>query len=264
MCLGIFCIMKKKNPYKTKQGYLQSPYRHLGVNNDVPISEADHIQKLVEEAQELDDKIAGEFELFDLIGEILDYRFGFVRMGLLAYKIKYFRLYKEVSSSFHGFCQQYFHKGADYVDKLIQASSDVLELIANGFGEILPQNEAQVRSLRSSAKKAGVDIVEAWQFVCDRYKHQPWEITYKTINTAICGEIREEPDTLTKVVLPIALVDKIQKLAIKAGMGFTEYLEELFQVIEKSYNLLDIKQEERWQEEELERQPYYEMRSNST
>ena len=253
----------KKNPYKVKQGYLQSPYRHLGIDNDVPISDEDHIQKLLNEAYNLDDKIAGDFELFDLIGEILDYRFGFVRTGLLAYKIKYFRLYKEVSSSFHKFCQQYFHKGADYIDKLIQAASDILELISHGFGAILPQNEVQVRSLRSSAKKAGVDIVEAWQFVCDRYKNEPWKITYKTINTAICGEIPEEPNTLTKVVLPIALVEKIQKLAIKAGMGFTEFLEDLFDAVQKSYNLLDKKQLERWEEEEEANQDYYKMRSDS-
>lgn len=253
----------KKNLYKTKQGYLQSPYRHLGIDNDVPISEADHVQKLLDEAEELDSKIAGDFELFDLVGEILDYRFGFVRTGLLAYKIKYFKLYKEVSSSFHGFCQQYFHRGADYIDKLIQAASDVLELISHGFGAILPQNEAQVRSLRSSAKKAGVDIVEAWQFVCDRYQKEPWKITHKTINTAICGDIPEEPNTLTKVVLPIALVEKVQKLAIKAGMGFTEFLLDLFQVAEKSYNLIDKKHQERWQEEEEANQDYYEMRSNS-
>ena len=253
----------KKNPYKTKQGYLQSPYRHLGIDNDVPISDADHIQKLLVEAIALDEKIAGDFELFDLLGQMQDYRLGFVRLGLYAFQVKKFKLYKEVSSSFHRFCQEYFHKGADYVDKLIQASSDVLELISHGFGEILPQNEAQARSLRSSAKKAGVDIVEAWQFVCDRYKKEPWKITHKTIKDAICGEIPEEPPTLTKVVLPIALVDKIQRLALKASKGFSEFLLDLFQVTEKSYNLSYKKKQERWEEEEEANQAYYEMRSNS-
>lgn len=262
MCLGVFCIMKK-NPYKIKQGYLQSPYRHLSIDNDVPISKADHIQKLLDEAIALDEKIAGDFELFDLLGAMQDYRLGFVRIGLYAFQLKKFKLYKEVSSSFHKFCQEYFHKGADYVDKLIQAASDVLELISHGFGEILPQNEAQARSLRSSAKKAGTDIVEAWQFVCDRYQEQPWKITHKTINTAICGEVPEEPNTLTKVVLPIVLVDKVQKLAIKAGMGFTEFLLDLFQIAEKSYNLTDKKRQERWEEEEEINQEYYKTRFDS-
>ena len=236
-CVWVFFDVMKKNPYKVRQGFLQSPYRHLGIDNDVPISEADHIRKLLDEAQELDDKIAGDFELFDLLGQMQDYRLGFVRIGLYAFQIKKFKLYKEVSSSFHNFCQQYFHKGADYINKLIEAADMCLELISHGFGEILPCCESQCRELGRSAKKAGVDIVEAWQFVCDKYKNEPWKITYKTINTAICGDIPEEPNTLTKVVLPIALVDKIQKLAIRAEMGFTEFLEDLFQVVEKSYNL---------------------------
>lgn len=237
------------NPYKVKKGYLNSPFRHLGIDNDVPISEEDHVQKLLYEAQELDDKIAGDFELFDLLGQMQDYRLGFCYIGLYAFQIKKFKLYKELSNTFHDFCKEYFHKGADYVNLLIEAASDVLELISNGYGEILPANESQVRSLRTSAKKAGVDIVRGWQYVCDRYKHQPWKITYKTINTAICGEIPEEPQTLTKVVLPVLLVEFIQKLASRAKMGFTEYLEDVLGAPKNTDNLSDKVKNERWEED---------------
>ncbi len=183
-----------------------------------------------------------------------------MKAGLTAAKIKFLRLYKDVSTSFHRFCQEYFHRGADYLNLLIQAADTVMELIHHGF-QILPQNEMQCRSLRKAAQKAGCEIAEAWQWVLDNVP--PHQITYKTIAENIVDEEPKDPPTLMEVVMPIALIDAIQARATKAEMGFIEFLEEMFQPVKNADNLSAKLRQERWEEEEEKNQDYYEMRLNS-
>ena len=253
-------MTKAKDPYKIDRSFLASPFRHLYQDNDAEISQASHIQEIIEVAENLDSQIEGDFDLNYLVFQVLDYRFGFVKIGLLAAKIKFLRLYKDVSSSFHRFCQEYFHRGADYLNLLIQAADTVMELIHQGF-TVLPQNEMQCRSLRKAAQKAGCEIAEAWQWVLD--KIPPHKITHKTITDNILGAEPEEPPTLIKVVLPIALVETILRRALEAEMGFTEFLEEMFQPVKNADNLSEKLRQSRWEEEEEKNQDYYEMKMNS-
>ncbi len=237
---------RTKDPYKTDRSFLASPFRHLYQNNDAEISQAGHIQEIIEVAENLEQQIEGDFNLDFLVFQVLDYRLGFVKVGLIAAKVKFLALYKDVSTSFHRFCQEYFHRGADYLNLLIEAADTVMELIAHGF-QLLPQNEAQARALRKAAKKAGCEVYVAWQWVLD--KVPPHKITHKTITDSILGEEPEDPPTLMKVVLPVALVETILRRASEAGMGFAEFLEELFQPVKNTDNLLDKLKLERWEED---------------
>ncbi len=125
---------------------------------------------------------------------------------------------------------------ADYLNLLIQAADTVMELIHHGH-QILPQNEMQCRSLRKAAQKAGCEVHVAWQWVLD--KIPPHKITHKTITDNILGAEPADPPTLMKVVLPIALVETILRRALEAEMGFTEFLEEMFQPVKNADNLIE-------------------------
>ncbi len=245
---------KTKDPYKIEtfgsrcrvRSFLASPFRHLYQDNDVEISQASHIQELIEVAQNLDSQIEGDFDLNYLVFQVLDYRLGYVKIGLIAAKVKFLKLYQNIGTSFHRFCQEYFHRGADYLNLLIQAADTVMELIHHGF-QILPQNEMQSRALRKAAQKAGCEVHVAWQWVLD--KIPPHKITHKTITDNILGTEPEDPPTLIKVVLPIALVETILRRALEAEMGFTEFLEEMFQPVKNADNLSEKLRQSRWEDD---------------
>ncbi len=128
-------MKKTKNPYKTARGFLPNPMNAL-YEEDAEISEAKHIQELVQLAHDLENEIAGGFDLGSLLFQIKDNSLGFVKNGKIAFKIKTLKLYEGVSRTFKQFCQEQLGYSSWYIDRLIRASRVVIELVAAGF-EIL-------------------------------------------------------------------------------------------------------------------------------
>lgn len=210
-----------KNPYKKDPTLLASPFDFLYQRSDAGISSDDAIQKLIDYAIELDDQIAGNFDLRTLVFDIRNNSLSFVRIGLIAFKIKSLKLYKKEYGSFRMFCVQALGITHWQINRTIQASRIVLELIHNGF-EILPRNEAQCREL---SQYVGSELVRVWGEITAEIS--PHKITARSIHEYLHPEeeIEEESTTLK---LPRKLYSCILTLAVDAGMSMIELLEETF------------------------------------
>lgn len=81
-----------KNYYATNPNYLSNPADSLYQIEQ--ISNADHVQDLISEAAFLEDRTEGEFDIEELIGKMKINTLGYVKNGLIAFKIKTLKLYR--------------------------------------------------------------------------------------------------------------------------------------------------------------------------
>ena len=210
-----------KNPYQVDSTILANPFDFLYQQRDVEISRDDAIQELMEYATDLESQIAGDFDLSSLIFEIGHETLSFVRIGLIAFKIKSLKLFKKPYGSFRSFCTQALRVTHWQINRTIQASRIVLELIHNGF-EILPKNEAQCREL---SNYVGSELVRVWGEIIAEIPHH--KITARTIREYLNPEEEIESESTT-IELPKKLYAKIFGLAVDAGMSIVELLEDTF------------------------------------
>jgi hypothetical protein len=210
-----------KNPYKTDSTILANPFDFLYQQSDAGISQDDAIQELIDYAIELDDQIEGDFNLSSLVLDIRNNTLSFVRTGLIAFKIKSLKLYKNQFGSFRMFCLQALGITHWQINRTIQAARIVLELIHNGF-EILPRNEAQCREL---SQYVGTELVRVWREITAEIP--PHQITARSIHEYLnpAEEIESENTTIK---LPRKLYSCLLTLAIDAGMSIVELLEDTF------------------------------------
>ena len=206
--------------YKTNPNYLPNPADPLyQIEN---ISDADHVQNLVEEAARLESQIAGDFDLDELVGKIKINTLGYVKNGLIAFKIKSLRLYKQSCRTFKQFCEEYLRLSTWQVNRNIRAAKVVMELVAHGF-EVLPQCEAQCRALLAHCEE---NLVEAWRSVTSNLPtHQ---ITAKTITNHLCPEAQQTMPNEEKIIVKRDLFNRIYKVALSVGTTIPELLEQIF------------------------------------
>lgn len=210
-----------KNPYKKDPTLLASPFDFLYYQSDIEISQDDAIQELIDYAIGLDDQIEGDFDLGSLVFEIRNNTLSFVRTGLAAFKIKALKLYKNQFGSFRSFCTKALGVTHWQINRTIQASRIVLELIYNGF-EILPRNEAQCREL---SQYVGSELVRVWREITAEIPSH--KITARSIHEYLNPEEEIEEESTT-VKLPRKLYSRILTLAVDAGMSIVELLEDTF------------------------------------
>jgi len=210
-----------KDPYKKDSTILANPFDFLYQQSDTGISADDAIQELIDYATELEDQIEGDFNLGSLVFEIRNNALSFVRTGLIAFKIKALKLYKNQFGSFRSFCTDALGVTHWQINRTIQASRTVLELIHNGF-EILPRNEAQCREL---SQYVGSELVRVWAEITSEIP--PHKITANSIHEYLHPEEEIEEESTT-VKLPRKLYSCIFSLAVDAGMSIVELLEDTF------------------------------------
>ena len=209
------------NPYKINPNYLPNPVDPLYQLEN--ISDADHIQNLIEEAANLESQIAGDFDLDELIGKIKINTLGYVKNGLLAFKIKSLRLYKQSCRTFKQFCQEHLGLSTWQVNRNIRAAKVVMELVAHRF-EILPQCEAQCRALVAHCQE---NLIEAWQSVTENLlTHQ---ITAHSITNHLCPETEKSVPNEEKIIVKRDLFNRIYTVALSVGISIPELLEQIFQ-----------------------------------
>ena len=155
--------MKLKNPYSTNRDFLPNPATALYQAEEVEISNLPWIQEIVEAALNLEDKIEGDFDDLEYFRfQIQNNTFGFVRTGLIAFKIKYFKAYKKIAKTFKRFCEDHLHKSHWMINRVIVAAKVVVDLIAAGFDQ-LPSNEAQCRALMAGCEEDLENLVDEYE-----------------------------------------------------------------------------------------------------
>ncbi len=198
--------------------------------------------------------ISGDFDLAECIGELKREQMSFVRIGLLAYKIKVYRIYKKAYSSFQDFCERALEVSHWQINRTIEAARVVLELAVAGF-EILPKCESQCRPLYKILANFGLEeLLDNWQRVIDSLK--PNQITAKSICEVLGMESKD-----THIRVDRDLAARLQKKAASEGKSVRELLEE---IVEEEDEVEEVEEEKlaNWQtdlellvEEEDAKQP---------
>ncbi len=170
---------RKRNPYRVPRGFVPNPFTPLYHEPDVDPSEDLSVQEILDYALTLEGQIPGDFNLSQVVNEIKNNCLSFVRTGLLAYKVKVYKIYRNVHRNFKEFCEKALGVSHWQINRTIEAARVVVELAQNGF-DILPKCEAQCRPL---AKFTGAQLCANWQSVLDTTP--PHRITGKAINEAL-------------------------------------------------------------------------------
>ena len=236
---------KKSNPYKISKGYVANPYDFLYQDYDVEISDRDDIVTLQNRAIELEEKIEGDFDLDEMTHLIRVNSLAFVEIGLIAFKIRAMRLYKEKYDNFTDYCHIELGRSRSYIDRLIKASAVVLELIRNGFS-VLPKNESQARLL---SYFTGSELIWRWKAIVETIP--PHKITAQSISIFLNGtEETVEPES-EFIQLPRYLSDHISRYALAIGMTLQDFvvmlLEQIFKPAKPKTNWRDFEREYEWQ-----------------
>lgn len=209
------------NLYKTNPKYLPNPADPLYQLENV--SDSDHIQDIIDEASHLESQIAGDFDLDELVGKIKINTLGYVKNGLMAFKIKSLRLYRQSCRTFKQFCEERLGLSTWQVNRNIRAAKVVMELVAHGF-EILPQCEAQCRALLAHCEE---NLVDAWRSVIENLpSHQ---ITAHSITNHLCPERNETVPNEEKIIVKRDLFNRIYTVALSLGTSIPELLQQIFQ-----------------------------------
>ena len=208
---------RKKNPYRAPKGFVPNPFTPLYQEPDVDLSEDLSVQEILDYALTLEDQIPGDFSLSQVVNEIKSNSLSFVRTGLLAYKVKVYKIYRNVHRNFKEFCEKALGVSHWQINRNIEAARVVVELAQNGFS-ILPKCEAQCRPL---SKFSGAELCDNWQSVLNTTP--PHRITGKAINEALGIETTSECMRISPEAYYI-----VKKKALEVGISVDKLLIETF------------------------------------
>ena len=226
-----------RNPYRLPQGYIPNPFDPLYQQPDEELCREPSAQALLDYAIELEDQIPGDFELSEVINEIKNNTLSFVRTGLLAFKVKVLKLYRDGYRSFKDFCEQALGLTHWQINRTIEAARVVIELAQDGF-DVLPKNEAQARPL---TKFTGDDLCANWQTILNTTKE--YKITGSVIAETLGMEV-----TNKSLRLPPEVYYELQDIALQEGMSITELLKAVI-AEKKAVEEVDEQQLQAWQQD---------------
>ncbi len=232
----------KKNPYKTKQGFLPNPANCL-YQDDIKISDKPEIQELVHLASDLEDEISGGFDIEFLTFQIKNNTLSFIKTGLVAFKVKSLKLYKKVAKTFKEYCEKHIGYSVWYVNRLIVSAKVCMEILAANFS-VLPKNESQARSLLYASEG---DVVPAWRSITENM--EPHQITAKTIRSHLKPEADKDKPKTEKIEVPQNLFETIFRAAVNVQMTVVQLLEGIFQPKQNCDNWFNDCVIEKWQQD---------------
>ncbi len=150
--------------------------------------------------------------------EIKNHLLNWVRVGLVADKVRYLKLWKGKFSSFADYCQKAVGKTSWQISRIIKAARVTITLAHVGF-DVLPNCEAQASKLAKFLSDPLL-LVEKWQQVLDAVpKH--------LITANAIGEVFGEQPTKQKLSISPKLKQKLQAKANELGISVEELLEDL-------------------------------------
>jgi hypothetical protein len=167
---------------------------------------------------------AGDYDLDESVFEIKCFQTAFVKLGLLAYKIKKYRCWSKRYSSFQDFCEKALGVKHWTINRTIEAARVMLELAQAGF-TILPTCKTQCEPLWKIFSNFGTEgLIEAWQQVIDRLK--PKMISKESISQVLGIERKKSKRQV--------LLEQLEEKAFKRGQTLEEFVEEILEEEEPS------------------------------
>ena len=210
--------------------YLHNPFDALYQDNTL-LSNKPEIQELNQYALDLEDQIAGDFNLQYLTFEFAYNQLGFVRNGLLLAKLKFLKLYKNYGDgTFASFCKYQLRKQRWQINDTIKASRVVLDLMYAGF-EILPTNIAQAVAL---AKLTIDELIEKWRSIIETLP--PDKITAHSIRSIVKPPAESEP-AVASLEVPAQVHEEIHREAANRGLSIGEFISIILGFFLESENL---------------------------
>lgn len=152
--------------------------------------------------------------------EIKEHLLNWVRVGLVAEKVRYYKLWKEKFSSFADYCQKAIGKSKWQIGRIIKAARVTITLVHAGF-DILPNCEAQASKLA--------------KFLCDpRLLVEKWSEVIRSIPKHLItanaiGEVFGEQSKKQKLTISHQLKEKLQTRANELGISVEQLLEEFLE-----------------------------------
>lgn len=177
--------------------------------------------------------------------EIMTHRMGWVRVGLVADRVRRYRLYQGKFADWQTYCRQCLGKDNWQVNKIIKAAKATLEIIRHG-AYVYPTCMAHIDKLLECCKKTGVDYLRAWDIVAERLPEQML-ITARSI-----GEVLGFPtEENRKLNIPRHLRDRLQDAAFHDGVSVEEKINQLLDM-EQGIEPEEADEEETASDEEKE------------
>ena len=177
------------------------------------------VEELLVYDQELEDEcpwITFEWANYEIKNHLLNW----VRVGLVAEKMRYLKLWREKFTSFADYCQKALGKSHWQIGRIIKAAKVTMLLACAGF-ETLPTCEAQASKLVKFLSDPNL-LVEKWQEVLRSVpKHL---ITRNSI-----GEVFGEESPKEKLSLSKKLKEKLKRKALELGVSVEELLEDFLE-----------------------------------
>jgi hypothetical protein len=154
--------------------------------------------------------------------EIKQHMLNWARAGLVAFKVKLYRLYSRSFKTFQDYCEKVLGKTAWQINRLIKAAQVTLELVKAGF-TVLPTCEAQASKLVKYIQhpEYGYDeLLDKWQQVID-------SLPAHRITANAIEEILEPARPKKEAIrLPKSLLAKLRRRALDEGVSVEELLED--------------------------------------
>ena len=142
-----------------------------------------------------------------LVDQFKAHSISWLKCGLVAWQAKINRLYTQMRyGNFKDFCELALGKSPWYVNRIIEASRVVVDLLKAGFTHV-PQNEAQARPL---VKFHGEELAQKWGEVLASFA--PQHITASKIEEIVSNK----PEAMTRNIKVSR--DIYEKFAAKARL----------------------------------------------
>jgi hypothetical protein len=150
--------------------------------------------------------------------EISNHLLNWVRVGLVAAKVRLYRLYKGAYRNFQEFCERKLGLSTWRVGRIVKAATVTIELAKAGF-TILPKCEAQASCL---VKYSGKELIDAWQTVISSMPEH--RITANAIDEALDHPTKPKK---SRISVSPDLEMKLRRRALDECKLVEELIEEL-------------------------------------
>jgi hypothetical protein len=149
---------------------------------------------------------------------------GWVKSGLVAYQVKYRKLWQQAAdkyTDFADYCKRGLGRSVWYIDRLIDAAKVVSYLAERGF-KVLPSCEAQARPLVKMFKDGSNDVFDCWREVVGQLSAE--KITADRVAAIVNPESAEKQ--LSKKISK-ATTERAAQVAAEQGLDINELINHL-------------------------------------